>query len=248
MFRTWPGKVTYQFNGERDRVDEPDGFQVDLNYVLRSPEGRFEVAVGTRGYDDRATGGRDWQVLFQRTGLKPDREYTKLGRLCLELQSECRRYLYTWSLQPRRADSVARILRKEGAALPDGERQKVVEEIVRPNSINVMPGAGPMRPPPMPNVFVDADGTRFTQTVEVDAPTVGPNVPAVLTVRLAGDALVKEMVQLSGPGWEQQPVREIQSAVSTDPELRNYQFKFEVVELNLRPSLPRISQPQQGGP
>ncbi|HEY1377299.1 MAG TPA: hypothetical protein VGF55_10920 [Gemmataceae bacterium] len=239
-FRTWPDKVRFQFTGERERVDEADGFQVELNYVLRTPEGQFDVGITTRGFDDRITGGREWQVLFQRTGLRQDRQLTKLGRLCLELQAECaRRFLPKWNqeLVKEKPEAIAAIVRKEGQVLPAGERDKVAEELHRPGAVNIFPGAGPTRPPGLPTILFSPDAVRLVQVVEADAPTVAPNVPAWLTIRLAGDELVKEMLRLAGPGWEQQPLLPI---MTYDPELRNYEFRFVPEELNLRPSQPRI--------
>jgi hypothetical protein len=252
-YRTWgPDRLRIEFNGERDRQDQPDGFQVELNYGLRTPEGQIDVAVTTRGTDDPATGGRDWQILYNRSGFRPDRGYTKLGRLCAELQVECvRRYLQVrWlgELANQPGAEVAAVLRLEGAALPDGQREKVLADLQKPRAINLFPGGGPMRGNALPTLIFSDDGVRLRQHVEVNSAAVDkdePKIPAVVTVRVINGELEKELLKLAGPGWERQPI--LPNDPDAQPELEKYGLDnlFRVTELNLRPSQPRVT---IGGP
>lgn len=248
VFRTWgPDRLRIQFAGEREREDQPDGFLVELNYGLRTPEGEIEVAVSTRGVDDPATGGRDWQIQFHRSGFRQERRYTKLGRMCGEVQLECvRRFLavqWVGDIAHGPIPEVATVMRLEGHAFPDGQREKVIEELRQPRAINLFPGAGPLRGNALPTMQFSDDAVLLRHVIEVTAPSVDksePKIPAVVTVQVVNQDLVKEMLSLAGPDWERQPIVPIDP--DAQPELARYGLDklFRVTELNLRPSQPRI--------
>jgi hypothetical protein len=245
-FRTWRQRTHFEFKSPGTWEDKPDGFLVVLNYMLRTPEGEFEVAVSAQGFDDKVNGERVWQILSNTTGLRPERRLTLLGRICEELQIECaRRFLrFRWlpSLEGAKSEDLAAIVRKEGAVLPDGERQKVFEELRRPGSINLLPGSSATRQPGLPTMYFDKDGIRIVQNVQVNVPTVESQCPAVLTIRIVGDDLVNKMLALAGPDWEKQPLvpnEENPSSVLVGFK-KSGEF-FKVTELNIRPSLPRIA-------
>lgn len=249
FFRTWKAdKTRIQFTGERSRDDKPDGFEVELNYGLRTPEGEYEVAVTARGIDDKETGRREWHILAPRTGVRPERRLTQLGRLCGDIQIECaRRYVkLRWQpeMQRQKPDEVAAIVRRESLALPEDVRQKVIEEIRRPDAINFFPGSGPLRNPGFPTMLFTPDAVMLRMFIEVTAPTVDPKdpkVPAELTVRVANRELEQELQRLAGPGWENQPLLPYEP--DETPPLQPYGIDnlFRVVELNLRPSQPRVA-------
>src|SRR5437588_228223 len=95
IYRAWSenGKLRLEYTGPGERIDEVDGFTLQLTYAIRTPEGRYDVDVWARGVDDRTTGSRDWQILFPKTAVRGNRR-THLGRMTAELQMEClRRFL-----------------------------------------------------------------------------------------------------------------------------------------------------------
>jgi hypothetical protein len=250
IFTTWPAdKVRVQFVGERDRQSENNGFVIHLNYLLRTPEGEFNVGVATRGVDDPATGGRDWQVVWNQTGVMQERRLTKLGRMCLEVQVECaRRFLQGFWIPnlPRVSNSdLNAILRIEGNVPKDGEREQLAEDVKRPDAINPFPGTGMTRGPGLPVMVFSPEGVRLRMVVEVNAPSVDKNDPkmqAVLTFRVTNEALEKELLRLAGPDWEKEPATG--ASADSSPELTPYGLNnlFRVTELNLRPTLPRIAE------
>jgi hypothetical protein len=255
MFRTWgPDKVRVQFAGERERQDQPDGFQVELNYAVRTPEGEFEFSILTRGVDDPISGGRDWQIVFQKSGLRQERRLTKLGRLCAELQYECaRRYLRRWLSELARLepDAIAAVVRLEGAVPPAGLREKLIAELRQPDAINPFPGAGPMRGAGLPTVLFSADAVRLTHVVEATAPAADksdPKIPTVLTIRVINVELERELLKLAGPDWDRHPL--LGNDPDPTPELEPYGLDnlFQVTEVNLRPSQPRIAPAPQNAP
>jgi hypothetical protein len=249
-FRTWKEKARVQFKAPGTWEDKPDGFLVVLNYSLRTPEGLFDLVVFAQGFDDRVTGGdREWQIIFPGSGLRQDRQLTKLGRLCDELQGVCmRNYLrgiWVPALPGLKPEEVAAIVRIDGAVPREEQRKKLIEEVQQPSAINLIPGSGPSRQPGMPTMYFDADGVRLVQTIQVNAPIVDAQCPAVLTIQVVGEPrLMKELLDLAGPDWEKQPFMSYEQNPSS--QLAEYKFDFKVTELNFRPGLPRIAPARQG--
>jgi hypothetical protein len=168
--------------------------------------------------------------------------------MCGELQLECvRRYLpvrWLGELASQPPAEVAAVLRLEGAALPDGQREKVLADLQKPRAINLFPGGGPLRGNAMPTLIFSDDGVRLRQHVEVDSPAIDKDeskIPADVTVLVVDSELTKAMLKLAGPGWERQPILENDPAAQ--PELEKYGLEnlFRVTELNLRPSQPRVT-------
>ncbi len=241
IFRTWPDKARVTFVGPGERLDLPNGFLVQLNYAIRTPEGQFDVDVWTRGVDDETTGARDWHVLFPKSTMRPEHQLTQLGRLCGELQLVWARSRYAeWSLRlpAEPIAEVEKIVQIEGVAPPEVQRRKLAEEVKQPGAINQTPGASPTRPPGLPTLYFDPDGVRIVQLVEVKAPTISAQCPAFLTAQLVGDELVKTLQKLAGPGWENQPLLPNDNYGA---QLIPYKYEFKVSSLDLRPSLPPIA-------
>jgi hypothetical protein len=246
MFRTWPDKARITFNGPGERMDMPNGFVIQLNYAVRTPEGEFDVDVWTRGVDDSTTGGRDWHVAFPKTAVRKDSRLTQLGRYCAELQLVWVRSRYMeWSqrLPAAPVGDVAAIVRIDDHVPPEEQRQKLAEEIKRPGAINNMPGSSPSRPPGLPTMYFDPDGVRLVQFVQVSAPTVLAQCPALLTVRLTGDELRKDLLQLAGPNWQNEPLLPNEDYGA---QLVKYRYEFKVISLDLRPGMPAIAAPPPG--
>ncbi|HEX4591846.1 MAG TPA: hypothetical protein VH120_18050 [Gemmataceae bacterium] len=249
VYRSWADKdrIRLEYAGPGERDDQPNGFVVQLNYAVHCPEGRYDIDVWARGVDDPTTGSRDWQIVFPRTGVR-GRKLTQLGRLAGELQSVCtRNYLRgTWqpSVPQQKPEELAAIVRIEGAAPPEDQRQKLVAELRAPRAINLLPGYGPMRATPFPTIYLDANSLRLVQFIQVETPTLNGECPAFLTVSVLGDELVKELVRLTGPDWASQPLLANEEYPS---QLTPYRYEFKVTELNLRPSLPPVAPPPSGG-
>jgi hypothetical protein len=196
--------------------------------------------------DDSTTGGRDWQVLFPKTAVRKDSRLTRLGRYCAELQMVWLRSRYPeWSqrLPAAPADDVAAIVRIDGHVPPDDQRKKLAEEIKRAGAINNIPGSSPTRPPGLPTMYFDTDAVRLVQFVQVNAPTISSQCPALLTAQLAGGELLTELLQWAGPTWQNQPLLPNEDYGA---QLINYKYEFKVISLDLRPGLPAIAPPPPG--
>jgi hypothetical protein len=248
MYRTWgeSGKVRLEYTGPGERLDEIDGFTLQLTYVVRTPEGRFEVDAWIRGVDDRTTAGRDWQILFPKTAVRM-RHLTHLGRMTAELQMECLRRFLPQRWLPRlsleKPAEVAAIVRVNGVVPPQVQREKIVDELRAPSAIDLAPGFGPMRSPQFPTLYVDPNGVRLVQLVQVTAPAASPQCPAFLTIAIDGAELVREIQKLSGPDWEREPLLPNTEYAT---QLAEFKYEFKVTELNIRPELPAIAPPLQG--
>jgi hypothetical protein len=241
MCRSWPDKVKVRTVGVREWEVKPTGFQVDLNYEVRTPEGQYDVVISTVGTDDPAGGGRDWQVMFQRSGIRDTgRRLTKLGRLCLELQARVQRnFLPEWAKGLPGGPSVEPLIRLEGAVPPEDKRATWAKEMRLPGAVNLFPGSGPLRPPGMPTAHITADDVFFANNSEVSLPSLGGSIATVLVVRPTDATLIQEMLRLAGPGWENQPVEPL---AERPPELAPYNADFRVVEINIKPSAPKLAQ------
>jgi multisubunit Na+/H+ antiporter MnhB subunit len=240
ILRTWPDKSTITYVGAGERSDYPEGFVVELDYSLRTPEGQFDVDAWTRGVDDVTTGGRDWQIIFPRTAVKSNFRLTRFGRICMELQKYWALVGYSeWAqkLPSAPAAEIGKILRVEGNVPVETDREKLIMEVKKPRAIIQNPGAGPSRPAGLPTIYFDANGVRIVQLVQVAGPAEG-SCPAILSIQVIGDELVKELQRLAGPGWEGQPFL---SDDTIPTLLADYKYELKVTELNLRPSLPRIA-------
>lgn len=238
LFRSWKGRNVVTFNGVHQWDAAQTGFEAELKYTLKTPEGQFPFHVATAGADDPDTGNRVWQVLFHKTGLmKEERRFTTLGKLSLELQFTAFQFLRDWPIRliTGGAKAAEPLIRIDGAIPPPEQRTKIAEELMMPGAINVYPG-GPSRPMGDPEVFITDDGVFVSSVVEVSVPTIGNEINGLLTFKVKGDRLVKEMVRLNGPGWQNEPLN-----FSPNPELTNYEVEFEAVELNIRPSGPKSS-------
>ena len=232
MCRSWRDKVRWTPTGVRELQTTPSGYEVVLNYTVRTPEGVSDVGVMALGHDDPATGARNWQINFNITGIR-ERQFTRLGQIVEELQFETyRNFLPAWVRGlPQAKESPIGLFRIDGKVPPEDQRTKIAEELKRVGAINPFPG-GPTRPSGMPVIFVDPDGVRLVCYVELDVPAVGSSIPAHVTVHVSGDELVKEMTALAGPGWEQQPVQTTWPVQLQPP---NFPHTLSVTEINASP-------------
>jgi hypothetical protein len=237
LMRSWKNRTELSFDGVHTWDTTPTGFEAELNFTLRFPEGIFPIRVTALGSDDPDTGDRVWQVVFGKTGLKQtERQLTTLGKLILDLQFKSFHQLREWypkfvDAGPKAAEPLIRI---EGKVPPEDQRGKVADELMKPGAINIYPG-GPTRPLGYALVLVTDDAVEVTSVLETSLPSLGNELNTMFTQRVKGDQLVKEMLRLSGPGWQQQPIN-----YSQQPELNAYHFELEPVEINIRPSGPKM--------
>jgi hypothetical protein len=235
VFRTWKGKTQVNWTGIRELQTTPAGYEADLNYVVRSPEGAYDIAVTALGYDDPATGARHWQINLNKTGIRA-RQWTRFGAICDELRVECGgRFLHDWvnGLSQSKESPIA-LLRIDGNVPPEGQRAKLAEELKQPGAINLDPG-GPTRRGVMPVLSVDANGARLETYAELTLPSLNSTaIPGHVIVQVTGDDLVKDIINLQGPGWEKQPMQD-----HWPLQLPQYKFDkipLKVVEINAQPN------------
>jgi hypothetical protein len=237
LLRSWKGRTEYSYEGVRSIDVTPAGYEVALNYRFHFPEGIYPVGITALGSDDPDTGQRQWQLIFGKTGPRSDeRKLTKLGKLIFDLQVKSHSGLPEWRDQLVQAGAKAAepFIRLEGNVPAEDIRTKIAAELMDPSNIRLYPG-GPTRPLGYSQVTVTDDSVLVTNVLETSCPSVGNEMNTLLTRQVRGDALVKEMLQLAGPGWQQQPI-------NTDPayELPRYQYEFELLEINIRPSSPKM--------
>ena len=245
VFQTWPDKAQITFVGP-GRTEVMNGMVVELNYKVRTPEGELEVDVWTRGVDDPNTGGRDWHILFPMTSARKERHLTQLGLYCNELQMVYGRSRFPeWNqgLATEPIEKVAEVLRIDGSVPPEEQRQKLAEEVkkpVRSTNIPVLVRLGRL---PCRRLHFDSDGIRITNLVQVNAPTLSRRRPAVVTARLTGDDLVKTLLKLAGPNWQNEPFCRPQDYPA---QLVKFKYEFKVISLDFRPGMPSIAPAPNG--
>lgn len=239
LFRTWKGRNKVLFNGVFSWDTAQTGFESELNYTLKTPEGQFPFHIATAGTDDPDTGNRGWQILFHKTGLmKEQRRFTTLGKLTIDLQYKNVQELKDWYLRFVTAGAKAAepLIRVDGAVPPSQQRAQIAEELMQPHALNVYPG-DPARPMGDPEILITDKEVLISNVVSVSAPTLGNEINALLTLRVKGDRLVNEMVRLAGPNWESEPLN-----TTPESELNKFDVEFETVELNIRVSGPKMTQ------
>ncbi len=237
LARSWTGRSIRTFDGVRDWKDTPQGFECELNFTIRVPEGVFPAGVTTLAVDDPDTGQRSWQVLFGKTGLRQaDRKLTTLGKLITDLQYHSFHYLREWHKEfiHNGPAAATKLIRIDGVMPPEAKRMEIAESLMQPEAVTLYPG-GPLRPLGNATVMIQDDGITVSHVIEVTAMNVGSDLNSLLILRVRGDELVNEMKRLAGPGWENQPIN-----TSQVPEATRFEFTFEPIEINIRPTTPRI--------
>ena len=237
LLRSWKGRTEYSFEGVHNWEVTASGFEVELRYAFRFPEGIYGIGVTTLGIDDPDTGERTWQIVFGKSGARAqERQLTKLGKLVLELQYDSFYQLRNWYPQFRAAGpkAVEPLIRLDGAIPPEDKRAQIAKELMEEGAMNLNPG-GPSRPLGYALVEVTDDGVYVTSVMEVTLPSVGKEINTLMRQRVRGDELVKEMLRLGGLDWRTQP-----PDPNPQPELPLYEHSYEPVEINIRPSGPKM--------
>lgn len=254
IYRTWGDRAKTQFVGVRG-ADAQDPTAIELNYVLRCPEGEFDVAVLLREFIDKATGAREFQVMHPATRMKAEKpeeqRRTKLGRICNEVLNEIGgRFLRDRWLANLSKDEAATIVRVNGKPVTGEQRDKLLADVLSPGKLDLYPSMSPMARKNYPTVHFDpASNTVWMDHLAVlTAPSLDPKEPRIaahIKVQLSGKELVNEMLKLAGPAGDQQPLL---PSEEYQPELSKYKFDLKVTELDLRTDEPRVPSPPQTGP
>jgi hypothetical protein len=90
-------KADVRFQGVRELTYEQTGYKVQLNYDVRTPEGRFDVVLSLASVDGKDFIGEErWHINLGGEGLVRGQKLTRLGRLLYELQYDGDRAAKEW--------------------------------------------------------------------------------------------------------------------------------------------------------
>jgi hypothetical protein len=235
--RRWHDKLILEPQGVRNWEVLAGGYQIDLEYRLRTPEGQSFAGLRVSGHDDPSSGARIWQVMLTQSGLHDSRP-TRLGRLYQELRFEAANVLRSWEKRVYNGEADVKGLLKIKGQPPDAAQKDLLEaQLKAPSSIVLFPGNA-MFPTAPAEVKADGGVVRLIHQIDARLPALGELTPGTLTVAVGNPQLNAEMIGLQGPDWEKQQVYE------TPPEkgqLARTQIDFKVVEINLQPDVTRPS-------
>jgi hypothetical protein len=241
--RRWHDKMTLEPLGIRTpEVVPTGGYQVDLDYRMRTPEGQSLASLSVTGLDDPSSGARIWQVMLTRSGLRDTRS-TRLGRLYQELRFEASNFLRAWERRLYNGEVDVKGLLKIKGQPPEGAQKDLLEaQLKAPMSLTLFPGNA-MFPAAPAEVKAEGGVIRLIHTIDTRLPAIGDLTPATLTVAVGNPQLNTELIGLQGPDWEKQQVYD------TPPEkgqLGRTPMDFKVLEINLQPDAARPG--PRGGP
>lgn len=273
-FRNWSGQVIVESAGVKEWGYEEGGYRVYENYRLRTPEGPYDATITVAGTESTDGSGRQWQVMLGKTGARQS-GYTQLGLLMNESKSEMMAFLRGWVGKLARGETTAAYLqtldpaersKQAGEKSPpalanfpgalvkvheqppsDDERTKYAAAI-KAGSINLSPGANPIRTAPPPNPVWTPNGLSFWQVVQITPPGESPAaaVYAFLKVEVVGAELQHELLRLKGSGWEQAPLVKIDENYVAGMEIKPFHPDYRVAELDIRPEIksPEANRPE----
>src|SRR5205807_5551290 len=116
------------------------GYQIDLDYRVRTPEGQSYAAIQVAGHDDPSSGARIWQVMLTRSGLR-EAKATRLGRLYQELRYEAANYLRGWEKRLYNGEVDPKGLLKIKGQPPEPAQKDLLEaQLKAAASITLFPG------------------------------------------------------------------------------------------------------------
>ena len=90
------GKVSFEPKGTIKWQSTQEGFEVTTEYVIETPEGRFDVIIPAVGSDHKDMEGRQWQIKLPKVGLRA-LGITPYGRLISNLEYDGREFLGSWT-------------------------------------------------------------------------------------------------------------------------------------------------------
>ncbi len=246
------------------------GYAVSQIFEYRSPEGKFDLLLGTFGRDTPALGGRTWQVVIRKCDLAA-RETTVLGRLILDLQVEARKNIFDWGnmfnsgqmhdvfieslpLAQRdafrnRRDSAEEkqflsgsLILVDGKGPTDEQRKKYANLL----AVNVSPGSVTHRVG-APMIEFLPDAVRLRHHIEIKVADVEDPVVAYVDTIVQGDELVAELLRLGNDkDWQKQPTEQDRPGVL---EIDRFPKRgYRTVAIDVKPTEKRLSgSPGPGG-
>jgi hypothetical protein len=142
-------------------------------------------------------------------------------------------------------------LLEDGKPMTEEARKKAAEEALRPFALNLMPGTATAQAGP-PMVDYGDRAIWIINLIEVNQSTVAQPIVAYITIELQGDDMVAEINKLRSGDWKQFPILPPVQRDSTQESDRFPNRSFRMVNINLRPSEPRLVNPMapggRGGP
>jgi hypothetical protein len=233
--RRWHDKIALEPQGIRNWEVLATGYQIDMDYRLRTPEGQSFAGLSVAGHDDPSTGARVWQVMLTRSGVRDSRP-TRLGRLNQELRFEAANFLRAWERRVYNGEEDVKGLLKIKGQPPDPAQKDLLEaQLKAPASLVLFPGNA-MFPSAPAEVNAEGGVVRLIHPIDARLPALGELTQGTLTVVVGNPQLNAELIGLQGPDWDKQPVYD---APPQRGELARTRTDFKVVEINLQPDAPR---------
>lgn len=260
--------------GNRGWQHERGGFAVRQVFEIHTPEGHFMCTIPAFGQDRRDLAGRMWQVMFSECQID-QRRTTSLGRLLLDAQFECGKFIRSWvqkidnqqleeafletmpkedrdRLRGKVAESpeykafIAGSLISVDGPVTDAERKKYAETLVSKWGVNVSPGTGMGR---AAAALAEVTGDKITirQTVEVnlDPTTDIRPIVAEVTMECRSPKLSAAIKAMTEGDWKSLPIL---PPSGDNPVLEIDQYPdrvYRVAGVRIMPNAPRPGQPQR---
>ncbi len=263
MIRRAEANYEARLKGIREWNLADGGYAVSQIFEYRSPEGKFDLLLGTFGRDTPALGGRTWQVVIRKAALAA-RETTVFGRLMLDLQVEARKNIVEWShminsgqmheafieslplaqrqaFRDRKDSAEERLFQSgslilvDGKAPTDEQRKKYANQL----TMNVFPGSLAHSVGP-PMIEFSPDAVRLRHHVEIKVADVEVPVVAYIDTIVQGDELVAELLRLrNDKDWQKQPTAEDRPGVL---EIDRFPKRgFRIIAVDVKPTEKRLA-------
>lgn len=251
------------------------GYLVKQTFDIHTPEGKFEVMIPAFGRDSAELGGRTWRLLYHRAQTISI-QYTTLGQLIMELIFDQKKFLAYWLEQINQKDLFAAyletlplaerqaaakdkdsaafhrfvdggLIRVDGKPPTAADLKKYTAEFFRPYAVNHAPGNAQMPVGP-PAITITPTSIRFDNMVELNSTADGRPVVANIAVLLEANDLVAEIEKWRSGDWRSYEARS-QPKTSAPSELARFPHRrYRVIEINIKPSAPRLAAtPGPGG-
>jgi hypothetical protein len=98
--------------GMTDWGYSPDGYQVTLEYRVTAREASFDVTIALRGNEaqHQEYEGRQWFILYTKSGVRGDPQFTEYGRTMGNLRMQSQAFLESWQSSLRKGEADAAFL------------------------------------------------------------------------------------------------------------------------------------------
>jgi len=233
--RRWHDKAILEPQGIRNWEVVATGYQIDMDYRLRTPEGQSSAGIRVAGHDDPSSGARIWQVILSQSGVRDTRP-TRLGRLNHELRFEAANFLRAWEKRLYNGEVDVKGLLKIKGQPPEPAQKDLLEAQLKATASLVLFPGNAMFPAAPAEVKAEGGVVRLIHSIDARLPAIGEVTQGTLTVAVGNAQVNTELIGLQGPDWDKQPVYD------TPPErgqLARVPLDFKVVEIDLQPGPPR---------